>query len=286
MLVDFVDVDSAKWRDYAGEHAWPMSWLYRREGRKLLAFERQVAASARRSFFVTHKECELFASLAPECATGIEPLGNGVDAEHFAPLAGRPSPFDAAEIPLVFTGAMDYWPNVDAVAWFAREMLPVLHQRWPRLRLHVVGRSPTAAVRELASPTVNVTGTVDDVRPYLQHAAVVVAPLRLARGIQNKVLEGMAMARPVVAAAECASALSAQVGSELLAATDAGDYVQAIDRLLAAPDEAAAIGHAARERVLASYSWGAHLAALDGHLASAMAAGGSAVGRFGAGALA
>ena len=267
MLVDFVDVDSAKWADYADAHRWPLSWLYRREGTALLAYERAVTTRARRSFFVTEKETALFRSLAPECADGIEPLSNGVDADHFAPDPGRPSPFPPGETALVFTGAMDYWPNVDAVVWFAAEVLPRLRQAWPTLRFYIVGRSPSAAVLALRSDAVVVTGTVPDVRPYLQHAAAVVAPLRLARGIQNKILEAMAMGRPVVAATTCVEALHATPGIELLAAEQPGDYVQQLSGLLRAPACAAALGAAGRRRVVACYSWHAHLSGIDPHLA-------------------
>src|SRR3989442_3205336 len=159
-LVDFVDVDSAKWTDYAGKHRWPLSWLYRREGERLLAYERQVALRSTRSFFVTDKECELFRGLAPECAGVVETLSNGVDTSYFAPDPSRPSPFRADETALVFTGAMDYWPNVDAVTWFAREVMPELRRRWPTLRFHIVGRSPAPAVLSLAAEGINVTGTV------------------------------------------------------------------------------------------------------------------------------
>jgi sugar transferase (PEP-CTERM/EpsH1 system associated) len=269
MLVDFVDVDSAKWTEYAAHHRWPLSWLYRREGAQLLAYERSVAAHAKRSFFVTEKETELFKRLAPECGTRIEPVCNGVDAEYFAPHNNRASPFAADEIPLVFTGAMDYWPNADAVIWFASDVLPALRQRQQRARLYVVGRGPTPAVRELAGDAVVVTGAVDDVRPYLQHAAVAVAPLRLARGIQNKVLEAMAMARPVVAARACVEALDAAEGEQVIAAGGQGEYVEAIDTLLRNPARAAALGAAARECVVKRYSWGAHLAALERHLEAA-----------------
>jgi sugar transferase (PEP-CTERM/EpsH1 system associated) len=272
MLVDFVDVDSAKWTQYAGAHRWPLSWLYAREGQRLLAYEREVAARARRSFFVTEAEAALFRQLAPECAGTVEPIGNGVDAEFFAPDARRASPFGAEPSPLVFTGAMDYWPNVDAVCWFAREVLPQLLPRWPGLRLHIVGRSPTAAVQALAGPHVSVTGTVPDVRPYLQHAAVVVAPLRLARGVQNKILEAMAMARPVVASLTCTRGIDAQPGTELLPALEVEDYVQQINALLRSPERAVAIGQAGRERVLRNYSWDAHLSGLDPHLPSHEAA--------------
>lgn len=263
VFVDFVDMDSAKWRDYAPQHRWPMSWLYAREGRRLLAFERAVASRARAAYFVTEAEAALFRAAAPESAAKIAAVGNGVDADFFAPDPSRPSPFPAGERPLVFTGAMDYWPNVDAVQWCVAEMLPRLRQRWPGLRLSIVGRSPTPTVQQLAGDAVRVTGTVDDVRPYLQHAAVVVAPLRLARGIQNKVLEAMAMARPVVAAQGCVDVIEAENGQELVGAERADDYVQAVDRLLSDRALGDRIGAAARQRVLQAYSWPARLTRLQ-----------------------
>ena len=267
-LVDFVDVDSAKWTQYAANHRWPLSWLYRREGNKLLAYERGLATRSARSFFVTEKEADLFRRLAPECASRVEAMSNGVDAEYFVPAASRASPFAAGELPVVFTGAMDYWPNIDAVTWFALDMLPQLRLRWPALRFHIVGRSPTDAVRALACDAVSVSGTVPDVRPYLQHAAVVVAPLRLARGLQNKILEAMAMGRPVVAAQECADAISADIGREMMAAADADTFMHAVDALLAEQQRAASLGAAGRHRVLLDYSWDAHLSSLDRHLAA------------------
>ena len=266
MLVDFVDVDSAKWSQYADNHAWPMSWLYRREGRELLAYERAVAARATKSFFVTEKETALFRELAPDCAANIEAMSNGVDGDYFAPDPSLPTPFDREETPLVFTGAMDYWPNIDAVTWFVQDMLPALRRERPNLRFHIVGRNPTPAVRALAGDAVSVTGTVPDVRPYLQHAAVVVAPLRLARGIQNKILEAMAMGRAVVTARTCAEALDARVGAELRAAETADDFVREVDELLQSSAVRDAIGAAGRQRVLQGYSWTAHLSAFERHL--------------------
>ncbi|MEO6277420.1 TIGR03087 family PEP-CTERM/XrtA system glycosyltransferase [Roseateles sp.] len=268
-LVDFVDVDSAKWRDYAPEHAWPMSWLYRREFAKLLGFEQRVAREAACSFFVTENEVALFRELSPGQALNLAALGNGVDAEFFAPDPARASPFAADELPLVFTGAMDYWPNVDAVSWFVSDMLPTLRERFPSLRFHIVGRSPAPAVQALAGEAVNVTGTVPDVRPYLQHAAAVVAPLRLARGLQNKVLEAMAMARPVVAAASCARAITADVQPGLQPADDVAGYLQRLAALLADRAAADAAGRSARDFVVGAYSWGAHLTGLDRHLEAA-----------------
>jgi sugar transferase (PEP-CTERM/EpsH1 system associated) len=272
-VVDLVDVDSAKWTDYAAAHTWPMSWLYRREGERLLAYERAVVARSHRSFLVTDKEVELFGRLAPECSGKMLALCNGVDAEHFAPQADRASPFAAGERPLVFTGAMDYWPNVDAVIWFAREVMPSLRERWPDLRFHIVGRSPTPAVLALAGDAVSVSGTVPDVRPYLQHAAVVVAPLRLARGVQNKVLEAMAMGRPVISASSCIDAIGTLPGQRILAADDPGAYLAHLSRLLSQPAWADAVGSAGQRFVVDHFSWAARLAGLDAVLNSALALG-------------
>ena len=271
MLVDFVDVDSAKWTQYADNHRWPMSWLYRREGERLLAYERQTAARSQRSFFVTENETALFRQMAPECAQRVEAMSNGVDADFFSPDAGRVSPFafdpvKPAQIPVVFTGAMDYWPNIDAVSWFVADILPNLRLAWPQIHFYIVGRSPPSAVLALASHHVTVSGTVPDVRPYLQHAAVVVAPLRVARGIQNKILEAMAMGRPVVASSSCAEAIDARVGDELVSATTSDDFVREIAALIKTPAQAAAIGIAGRQRVVQSYSWSAHLAGIDRYL--------------------
>lgn len=271
MLVDFVDVDSAKWTQYAANHRWPLSWLYKREGERLLDYERQVAARSQRSFFVTENETALFRKMAPECAPHIEAMSNGVDADFFSPDASRISPFAAdpanpAQIPVVFTGAMDYWPNIDAVSWFVADILPKLRLAWPQIHFYIVGRNPPPAVLALASQNVTVSGTVPDVRPYLQHAAVVVAPLRIARGIQNKILEAMAMGRPVVASSSCAEAIDARVGDELVSATTSDDFVREIAALIETPAQAATVGSAGRQRVVQSYSWAAHLAGIDRYL--------------------
>ena len=265
-LVDFVDMDSAKWTQYAANHRWPMSWLYRREGARLLAFERAVAQRATHSFFVTENETELFFRSAPECKGRVDAMCNGVDAEFFSPAHAFPSPYPSGEIPLVFTGAMDYWPNIDAVTWFSTEILPQMLQRRPDLKFYIVGRSPTPAVMALAGERVVVTGTVDDVRPYLQHARVVVAPLRLARGIQNKVLEAMAMGVPVVASQECSEPVDAVPERDFLTAGTVEDYQRQIECLLQSTDRADAMGKAAREQVLARYSWDAHLSNIDRYL--------------------
>ena len=273
LLVDFVDVDSAKWSQYACKHSWPLSWLYRREATRLLAFEGAVAERAAAAFFVTEAEVDLFRRLAPRCRAHVEVLCNGVDADYFSPEAASslPSPpYPAGDLPLVFTGAMDYWPNIDAVVWFVSEVLPALRRRHPAVRFYIVGMNPAASVRALAGEHVVVTGTVPDVRPYLHHAAAVVVPLRVARGVQNKVLEAMAMARPLVVAQVCATGIDAMAGRDFDVASDATAYVDQIDALLRQPRRALAMGRAARERVLDRYSWEAHLQRLDPYLAASV----------------
>ncbi|WP_265941719.1 TIGR03087 family PEP-CTERM/XrtA system glycosyltransferase [Dechloromonas sp. A34] len=266
VLIDFIDVDSAKWTQYAPKYRWPISWLHRREGETLLAYERQMAAQASRSFFATDAAVERFAQLAPECSVRVEAMSNGVDADFFSPDPERVSPYATEEVPVVFTGAMDYWPNVEAVTWFVGEVLPGLLQRRPQLRFYVVGHSPMPEVLALAGDHVVLTGTISDVRPYLQYATVVVAPLRIVPGLQNTVLEAMAMERPVIATTDCAASVDADNETELLTATTPDEFIAAIDRQLADPSTAAAIGQAARARVIANYSWQAHMSGIDRYL--------------------
>lgn len=198
-IADYVDVDSDKWRQYGASRRWPISWIYRREGRRLLAFERAAAAEFDHIIFVSHAEAQLFRNLAPEVAERISWVENGVDTDYFSPTREYPDPYGAGEQVLVFTGAMDYWANVDAVRWFAADVLPLVRAEVPACRFYIVGSRPTEAVRRLADLSgVTVTGAVPDVRPYLAHAVGAVAPLRIARGVQNKVLEAMAMNRAVI----------------------------------------------------------------------------------------
>lgn len=262
-IVDFCDVDSAKWSQYADDRPWPLSWLYRLEGARLLTFERKAAGAADRSLFVTEAEAALFQRAAPEVAQKVAVMQNGVDAHYFSPELGFDSPYASGGPVVLFTGAMDYWPNIDAVSWFAKCILPLVRARFGDVRFWIVGMNPAPAVLELAREGVIVTGTVPDVRPYLAHANVVVAPLRIARGIQNKVLEAMAMARPVVLSAAPAVGLAARDGQECLVADGEDAFADCVLQLLADADRGQAMGQAARECVLGNYSWQAHLSLLD-----------------------
>ncbi len=260
LVADFCDVDSEKWAQYADGRGWPASFIYGREARTLLAFERRSAARAAACTFASQAEAELFVRLAPECAPKVHAIGNGVDTEYFAPRADRASPYGTGELPIVFTGAMDYWPNIDAVTWFAREMLPRIVETQPKARFYVVGMNPTAAVASLAGPRVVVTGKVSDVRPYVQHARVAIAPLRVARGVQNKVFEAMAMARPVVVSGAVAQGIASAVPLvEFDIANDAREYAQKVLALMD-PVSGDEMGRRARLRVLRDLNWDAQLA--------------------------
>lgn len=262
-VVDMVDVDSQKFRDYAEHHGGPLTPLYAREGRELLRFERRVAREFDETLLVSEPEARLFRRLAPESAGRVTALTNGVDTEYFSPRPARPNPYPEGRRALVFTGAMDYLANVNAVTWFCETVWPELRRRVPQAGFHIVGARPTEAVRRLGRlPGVEVTGAVPDIRPYLAHAVAAVAPLRIARGLQNKVLEAMAMARPVVATP------AAMEGIDIGA--DYADCVQdaperqreQLQRLLERGDEQG-LGPLGRTFVLRHHAWDAHLAELD-----------------------
>jgi sugar transferase (PEP-CTERM/EpsH1 system associated) len=261
-IVDLVDVDSEKWRAYAATARWPMSAVYRREWRKVSELEERIARECDHACFVSDAEAAILAARMPEHADRIVGISNGVDDAFFDPGIPQPSPYDAGGPVFVFTGTMDYPPNVDAVRWFADDILPRIRATIPTARFYIVGNHPTPSVRALSDITgVVVTGWVADVRPYLAHATVAVAPMRIARGIQNKVLEAMAMARPVVVTAGALEGIDAEPGRHVLLADDAGDFAAACVKL-AGPD-GAMIGSAARTLVVEAYDWAARLARLD-----------------------
>ncbi|MFS2138169.1 TIGR03087 family PEP-CTERM/XrtA system glycosyltransferase [Duganella sp. Dugasp56] len=251
-VLDLVDVDSEKWQNYADKRQWPLSSLYRREGRCLLEFERAMARGAEQVLLVSRAEAALFRLRAPESAHKTGHFNNGVDSVYFSPQPSVPDPYGGARA-LVFTGAMDYPPNIEAASWMAERIMPALRLQFPALQFHIVGSRPAAAVQALAKrPGIHVSGTVPDVRPYLQHAALAVAPLQIARGVQNKILEAMAMERTVVATPQALEGISATPGSEVISASGEGEFIRHISRQLLSPDE---LGAAARRRVLLDYQW-------------------------------
>jgi len=260
-IVDFVDIDSDKWRQYAERKSWPMNWVYRREARTLLDYERHIAGSFAAATFVSSAEAELFRQQAPECASRVGYYNNGVNLEYFSPTWDYETPYPPGQRVLVFTGAMDYWANVDAVTWFAREIFPAVRAQFADVCFYIVGSRPTPEVYALAGDRIFVTGSVPDVRPYLAHAAISVAPLRIARGIQNKVLEAMSMAKTVIVSPQALEGIAADTRHELILAKDAAGFISHLAKQLTQAD--AARGLAARRRVEQSYSWDNSLQPVD-----------------------
>jgi sugar transferase (PEP-CTERM/EpsH1 system associated) len=259
-VLDMVDVDSDKWTQYAGTQRWPLAWLYAREGRRLAEWEARVAQDFDATLLVSRDEAALLQRRVPAARDKIATFENGVDAEYFSPARDYPNPYAPGVQGVVFTGAMDYWPNVDAVTWFAERIFPAIRDAVPAAQFTIVGSRPTEAVLALArQPGVVVTGSVPDVRPYLAHAACAVAPLRIARGVQNKVLEAMAMTRPVVASVQAAEGIRAEAGRDFILAQGEAEFADAVVAGLQTMSAAAP----ARDCILAHYDWARNLAAID-----------------------
>ncbi|MDP6408515.1 MAG: TIGR03087 family PEP-CTERM/XrtA system glycosyltransferase [Planctomycetota bacterium] len=256
-VMHIAELDSDKWLQYADRVRFPMSWIYRREGRTLLEFERRVAPLANVNVLCTPLEERLFRDRIPGASSCV--LRNGVDLERF-----RPAPGAAETEHLIFTGVMNYYPNVEGCEFFVREVLPLVRRRHPRVRFSIVGSRPTPAVTRLArEPGVTVTGFVDDTGEWLRRASIAVAPLRIARGIQNKVLEAMATGLPTVGTSTATQGVGADDGRHYLVRDDATAFAEAVCDLLEADERARALGAAAREFVEEHYDWEVALAPLD-----------------------
>lgn len=259
-VLDMVDVDSEKWRTQAAQSSWPARWIYAREQRTLAAFERRAAETAATTLVANERERQALAALAP--GAGIRVVGNGIDVAAFAPEAPP-----AASSTVVFTGVMDYTPNVEAVVWFVHHVWPAVVAARPDARFEIVGASPTATVRALAGPTVVVTGGVKHTQPHLWQAAAAVAPLARARGVQNKVLEAVAAGLPTTVTPVVADGLPAAVMPAVTVAATPEAFARAVlDDLALAPEARRARAATAS---LDALSWPAQLAEVPGILAAA-----------------
>jgi sugar transferase (PEP-CTERM/EpsH1 system associated) len=258
LVVDFVDADAEKWRAYADHARAPLRAAYAREYRRLVAFERRVLSVASAGVLVSETERRLMSRFLPDGKAKLRVIPNGVDTDYFAP---GPSADDGRSI--VFCGRMDYQPNIDGARWFVHEVLPIVRQVQPDAVFRIVGAAPTRAVHALGDLAgVEVIGAVSDVRPFLAQAAVVIAPLRIARGIQNKVLEAMAAARPVVATPQALDGIAATIGRDVLQGAGAAGFAHAVGSILAG-QAPADLGACARQFVLGRNQWPAQFRALD-----------------------
>ncbi len=261
-VIDFVDVDSDKWAQYADKKTRIARWIYQREHRLLQRYEQQISERFDKALFVSEKEAELFRSLIPaSLAAKVGHLNNGVDSRYFDPQTVNDQPSIHPSDFIVFTGAMDYWANEDAVTWFCTQVWPSLSTQHPELRFLIVGSNPTPTVQQLARiERVIVTGRVDDVRPYIQQAALVVAPLQIARGIQNKVLEAMAMAKSIVATSMAMEGIPLHAELAVNIADSADDFTAACDQILNSPQQLNS--NANRSWIQTQFNWKHTLAKL------------------------
>jgi polysaccharide biosynthesis protein PslH len=264
IIADFVDVDSQKWRDYVPTKSLAIRWIFQTEARRTHAQEAQLGAASTAITFVTDEETALFAKWHPELAAKSHAVSNGVDLASFNPDIAHPKPDGMGNHAVVFTGRMDYWPNVDAVVWFAHNVMPKLRQSLPDAQFYIVGGAPNAQVQALANqPGVIVTGRVPDVQPFLQHGLAAVAPMQIARGIQNKVLEALAMAKPTIVSQEALTGVNAPVGEAVLRADTAAQWHDTIVSLAHDPAKCQALSQAGRSFVASHFAWSAKLARME-----------------------
>ena len=268
-ILDFGDMDSQKWLEYANYKPFPLSLGYALEGRKLEREERRLASRFDMCTATTRAEWETLEGLRAAASTGWFP--NGVDSEFFAP-ADTPYKPDS----LAFVGRMDYFPNQECMFDFCANVLPRIRERRPNATLSIIGADPSAAVLRLGRlPGVTVTGSVPDVRPHVRAAEVMVAPLNIARGTQNKILEGMAMGIPVISSRVAAGGVDAEPGSHLLVASNADEYVEQVMRVLGQPGERDRLARAGRERMLTHHAWPASMQRFDAIIARCIERAGS-----------
>jgi len=246
-VVDLMDVDSQKWRDYADKNGGLRRLVYATESARVRRLERRLADRARALVVVSEAEAALLRDFCP--GEVVRAVPNGVDLEYFRPAAEVGSG-------CAFVGALDYWPNVDAALWFCREVWPRVRQRCPAAVIRLVGRRPTQEVSRLAEVAgVELVGQVPDVRPFVERSAVAIAPLRVARGVQNKVLEGMAMGRPVVASPQALQGLGHRNGLPVLEARTAEEWAEHLSSLFADPSRCEALGRAGRLYAEEHHAW-------------------------------
>jgi sugar transferase (PEP-CTERM/EpsH1 system associated) len=247
-VVDLVDVDSQKWFDYAQASRGPRAWLYRTEGRRLRQLEQPLPGWARGVALVGEAEAERYREF---CAPGmVRAITNGVDFDYFRPTTPSHEPVCA------FVGALDYLPNIDGATWFCREVWPQVRQRRPEAKVLLIGRQPAPAIERLrALPGVELVGQVPDIRPSVARAAVAVVPLRIARGIQNKALEPLAMAKPTIVSPPALTGLRAVPGAHLLMASSPAEWVEAILRLFDDKELCRRLGTGGRRYVEENHCW-------------------------------
>ena len=262
LIMDFCDVDSDKWLQYATDARFPMNYVYQLENRRLIFYEKLIYQSFNASILISEAEKSLFLNVCSDDSK-INVVPNGVDFKYFSAQAIAQQ--EKRDHPvLVFTGAMDYHANVDGVIWFCNEIWPELKKHFANLTFYIVGSHPDPAVKDLEKyDGVVVTGFVDDIRDYYAMADVCVVPLRMARGVQNKVLEAMSMGKAVVTTPKANAGILAEDGEQLLIASDVGNFIKKIELLLKNSDKRESLEKKARGFVVDHYDWDKNLKNLE-----------------------
>ncbi|MFT3759467.1 TIGR03087 family PEP-CTERM/XrtA system glycosyltransferase [Thauera sp.] len=256
-ILDFGDMDSQKWLEYVNYKSFPLNIGYWLEGTKLVREEKRLARRFDLCTATTRAEWETLESYGTGVSSDWFP--NGVDADFFKPDGEGYDPNTIS-----FIGRMDYYPNQEAMFRFCDEVWPLLKSRRPEMKLLIVGADPIPAVQKLGErPGITVTGSVPDVRPYILRSAAMVAPLNIARGTQNKILEAMAMGVPVVSSRIAAGGVDAAAEEHFLVADSAQEYAEAIARIIEQPAERDRLARAGRERMLSHHAWPRSMERLD-----------------------
>ncbi|MFW9916772.1 MAG: TIGR03087 family PEP-CTERM/XrtA system glycosyltransferase [Candidatus Thorarchaeota archaeon] len=263
LIMDFCDLDSDKWLQYSRRQQFPLNLFYGIEHRHLLKYEKKINKYFDYSVFVSEQEFDLFSRSDPG-ARNVSVISNGVDCEYFSPKPNKLNKLNEPKQPnkpvLLFTGAMDYYANMDGVTWFVDKIFSRIKQEWPKCQFYIVGSNPHSKVRDLERISgVSVTGFVEDTRPYYNAANVCVVPLRLARGVQNKVLEAMAMAKPVVTTTRAIEGIHAVPEEHVLIEDTGPNFFGAVSRLLKNQNLGNRLGARARAFVKTNYTWPTHM---------------------------
>jgi sugar transferase (PEP-CTERM/EpsH1 system associated) len=261
LVMDFMDLDSDKWIQYAKSSKSILKIVYQREAKLLEKYEARIVKHFNDCFLISHAEVEAF-EISICKSNKLHVMGNGIDLDVFYPNANKS--FDPVGPVLLFTGVMDYKPNIDAVSWLAGKVWFRLLELYPNIRLIISGMNPTPAVRKLSEiQGIEVTGFVEDILPYYHKSDIFVAPLQIARGVQNKILQAMASGLPVISSSMGAEGINCESGTHILIADTPDQFIQHLNALVNEPEFRNSLISHARKLVEEQYSWASNLAILE-----------------------
>ena len=258
-----MDLDSDKWKQYSTMSYWPMRWVYKREARLLAKLEHRIQQTFEHCFFISQNEVDLFHKQVG-ATQNVHVLGNGIDTSVFYPPEKKTNNTDPV---FIFTGVMNYKPNIDAVLWFMKHAWGLIRNKYPEARFIIAGMNPSSAIQQLdRNLGIEVTGFIDDILPYYHQADYFVAPFTIARGVQNKILQAFACGLPVVTSSMGAEGIECRDGEHIIIAGTGEEYLQAINKLESSPSLKTKITDAALKLIHEKYSWNEKLKVLDSFL--------------------